>query len=109
MRWPRWCARATEPALAAIKLAWWREQLEKLDTEAPPAEPRLQAARAELLPRGIKGEELAALEMGWAALLDESPDARLVEELGRGLVRGRRPAARAATPSMIGRRAASAR
>ena len=40
---------------------------------------------AELLPRGIKGEELAALEEGWATLLDESPDARLVEERGAAL------------------------
>ena len=77
-------ARATEPTLAAIKLAWWREQLEKLDTESPPAEPRLGAAAAELLPRGIKGAELARLEAGWATLLDESPNARLIE--GRGEV-----------------------
>lgn len=75
-------ARATEPALAAIKLAWWREQLEKLDTEEPPPEPRLQAATAQLLPRGIKGRELARLEAGWAALLDENPDVELVEARG---------------------------
>ena len=74
--------RATEPALAAIKLAWWREQLEKLDTEEPPPEPRLQAAAAELLPRGIKGRDLAGLEAGWAALLEEYPDVELVEARG---------------------------
>ena len=67
-------ARATEPALASIKLAWWREQLERLDSEAPPAEPRLQAAATELLPRGIKGAELAGLEAGWAAILQSPPD-----------------------------------
>ena len=78
-------ARATEPALAAIKLAWWREQLEKLDTAPPPAEPRLQAAAAELLPRGIFGRELAALEAGWATLLDEQPDVALVEARGEAL------------------------
>ncbi len=77
--------RATEPALAAIKLAWWREQLESLDTDAPPAEPRLQAAAAELLPRGIRGDDLAKLEAGWATLLDESPKARLVEQRGETL------------------------
>lgn len=78
-------ARAIEPNLAAIKLAWWREQLEKLDSEAPPAEPRLQAAAAELLPREIQGAQLAALEAGWATLLDESPDAKLVEARGETL------------------------
>ena len=75
-------ARSSEPTLAAIKLAWWRESLEKLDREPPPPEPRLQAAVQELLPRGITGRELAALESGWATLLDESPDVGLVE--GRG-------------------------
>ena len=79
--------RATEPALAAIKLAWWREQLEMLDTRPPPAEPRLQAAAAELLPRGIAGHELAALEMGWAALLDDPPDLAAVADRGTGLFR----------------------
>lgn len=74
--------RATEPALAAIKLAWWREQLESLDTASPPAEPRLQAAAAELLTRGIRGGDLARLEGGWATLLEESPQVRLVEERG---------------------------
>lgn len=74
--------RASEPALAAIKLAWWREQLEKLDSEAPPAEPRLQAAAAELLPRGISGHDLASLATGWAILLDERPEAALVEARG---------------------------
>jgi phytoene synthase len=75
-------ASATQPALAAIKLAWWREQLEALDTGAPPAEPRLQAAAAELLNRGITGRELGRLEAGWAALLEEPPDLTLA--LGRG-------------------------
>jgi len=55
-------ARHSEPALAAIKLAWWRERLEDLDQGKIPAEPRLQAAAAELLPRGIAGTELARLE-----------------------------------------------
>jgi phytoene synthase len=34
----------------------------------------LQAAATELLPRGISGTDLAALEDGWATLLDEMPD-----------------------------------
>jgi len=65
---------STQPTLGAIRLAWWREALERLDQTPPPPEPRLQAAAAELLPRGITGKELAGLEDGWAALLDELPD-----------------------------------
>jgi phytoene synthase len=67
-------ARSTQPTLGAIKLAWWRERLEELDEGKIPAEPRLQAAAAELLPRGISGAQLAGLEAGWAALLDHEPD-----------------------------------
>ena len=68
-------ARATEPALAAIKLAWWRERLEELDKGNPPAEPRLRAAAAELLPRGITGSDLAGLEASWALLLQKDDQA----------------------------------
>lgn len=78
-------ARAREPALAAIKLAWWREQLEKLDHEPAPAEPRLQAVAAELLPRGIKGAEVAELEVGWATLLEERPQLELIQWRGAAL------------------------
>lgn len=91
---------AREPALAAIKLAWWRENLEQLDRQPAPAEPRLQAAATELLPRGVSGAALATLEDGWAALLEEAPDvgrlrargvvlfqlaARLLGQSGEGL------------------------
>ena len=78
-------ARSTEPALGRIKLAWWREQLEALETEPPPAEPRLQAVATELLPLGIKGSDVAQLEPGWATLLDAEVDARLVAERGATL------------------------
>ena len=67
-------AQSTQPALGAVKLAWWRERLEELDEGKIPAEPRLQAAAAELLPRDIRGQALAALEDGWLALLEENPD-----------------------------------
>ena len=75
-------ARATEPALGAIKLAWWRERLQDLDSGKVPAEPRLQAAADELLTRGIAGVALAGLEDGWATFLDEQPDFARVA--GRG-------------------------
>jgi phytoene synthase len=80
-------ARSTDPTLAAIKLAWWRDRLEELDDGKVPAEPRLQAASAELLPRGISGGDLAQLEEGWAGLLYDPPDMALVTEHGARLFR----------------------
>ncbi len=78
-------ATSTQPALGAIRLAWWREALARLDTGPPPPEPRLQAAAAELLPRGISGARLAELEDGWATLFDEEPDFVRIGERGRKL------------------------
>lgn len=63
-----------EPMLGPIRLAWWRERLEDLDAgERAPAEPRLQQAERELLPRGISGHDLAGLEAGWLTLLNPFP------------------------------------
>jgi len=78
-------ARSTQPALAAIKLAWWRERLEELDQGKVPAEPRLKAVAAELLPRGISGREFGQLEEGWAALLYDPPDLALIADHGARL------------------------
>lgn len=74
--------RTRDPALAAIKLAWWREALQALDQAPPPPEPRLQAVASELLPRQISGERLSAIEDGWLALLDAAPDPALVAQRG---------------------------
>ncbi|HEV2078963.1 MAG TPA: squalene/phytoene synthase family protein [Allosphingosinicella sp.] len=68
-----------EPMISRIKLAWWREALERLDHSPPPAEPTLEAAAAHLLPQGLSGAELSAMESGWAVLLNE--DALSPEEL----------------------------
>lgn len=78
-------ARASQPALAAVKLAWWRERLEELDQGKVPAEPRLQAAARELLPRGLSGAALSSLEEGWAALLEERPDTQRAFQRGATL------------------------
>ena len=56
-----------EPMIARIKLAWWREALERLDREPAPAEPALRDAAAHLLPV-LTGAELARMEEGWAVL-----------------------------------------
>lgn len=78
-------ARSTDPALARIKLAWWREQLEALDSNPPPAEPRLQQVAKSLLPLGVTGSDIANLEAGWATLLDPEVDSRLVAARGAAL------------------------
>jgi phytoene synthase len=64
---------STQPMLGQIRLAWWRERLEALDRGEVPAEPRLQAVAADLLPRGIAGSTLASLEGGWLRLFDDFP------------------------------------
>ena len=66
-------AATTEPTIGLIRLAWWRESLERLDRETPPAEPLLQALAA-LLPLGLTGAGLSEIEDGWAALLDGDMD-----------------------------------
>lgn len=77
--------RASQPALAAIKLAWWRERLEELDQGKVPAEPRLAAAAVELLPRGVSGADLSRLEAGWAAMLQQTPAYDAAAERGEVL------------------------
>jgi phytoene synthase len=62
-----------EPMISRIKLAWWREALERLDRETAPPEPVLQAIAEHVLPAGIPGSELAEMEEGWAALLSDEP------------------------------------
>jgi phytoene synthase len=62
-----------EPMISRIRLAWWREALEKLDAAPPPAEPVLQALAAHVLPAGIMGAELAEMEGAWEVLLSPDP------------------------------------
>ena len=76
---------ATQPALAAIKLAWWREALIRLDSDPAPPEPRLRAAAQAILPLGISGSAVARLEEGWSALIEEQPDAGRVGQRGKVL------------------------
>ena len=66
-------ATSSDPALGAIRLAWWRERLEELDGGVIPAEPRLLGVSEHLLKRGITGVELSELENAWVALLDALP------------------------------------
>ena len=67
-------ATSSEPALGAIRLAWWRERLVELDTgRPPPGEPRLSAIAGQLLSRGVTGKELVPLEEAWLPLLEAFP------------------------------------
>jgi phytoene synthase len=62
-----------EPLISQIKLAWWRDSLEKLDSARPPAEPVLEAVSAHVLPGGVSGAALSEMEQGWTALLSQEP------------------------------------
>jgi phytoene synthase len=66
-------ATSSDPALGAIRLAWWRERIEGLEGADPPAEPRLRAVADQLLVRGVTGKELSRLEDAWLLLLDPFP------------------------------------
>nr|WP_309661607.1 squalene/phytoene synthase family protein [Sphingomonas sp.] len=82
-------ATTTEPALGAIRLAWWRERLDELDSNlSPPPEPRLVAVAEQLLPCRVSGHELSGLSDAWRPLLAPFPwDDRVAEGLRlRGLI-----------------------
>lgn len=79
-------AQGREPRISLIKLAWWRETLERLDGAPAPAEPVLQALAAHLLPLGVSGMELSRIEEGWAIL--PGAGALQTDELG-AYARGR--------------------
>jgi len=73
----------TEPTIGLVRLAWWREALEKLGQGPAPAEPLLSALATDVLPHGIPGQTLSEIEDGWAALLDGEPDAAAIARHGR--------------------------
>lgn len=68
-----------EPMISRIKLAWWRETLERLDRERAPSEPVLEALSSHVLPAGITGTRLSDMADAWEVLL--SPDPLTSEEL----------------------------
>lgn len=66
-------ANGREAMVARIRLAWWREALERLDHEPAPKEPVLEALAAHVIPAGISGADLARMEGGWAQLPGDQP------------------------------------
>lgn len=73
----------TEPMIGLMRLAWWREAVERLDHAEPPAEPLLMRAAGLLLPLGIEGAALAEIEHGWSALIDGDLDREAIARFGR--------------------------
>lgn len=63
-------AGGTQNLISQMRLAWWREALERLDHAPPPAEPVLRALAAHVLTE-VSGAELAAMEEGWLTLLSD--------------------------------------
>ncbi|MBO9519460.1 MAG: hypothetical protein J7493_15465 [Porphyrobacter sp.] len=70
-----------EPIMAQVRLAWWREMLERDPMQWPQGEPVLEALREWGDPSG-----LAALVSGWEALLSEELSSEVIAEFiaGRG-------------------------
>jgi phytoene synthase len=60
-----------EPLVGQMRLAWWREALERLDASGAPAEPVLQSLTAAVLPLGITGKALAGMVDAWEPLLGD--------------------------------------
>lgn len=75
-----------EPALGQMRLAWWREALEKLDHAPAPAEPVLRAIEEAVLARGVTGASLVPIVHGWEVLIEEEV---LSEEAMRRFGEGR--------------------
>jgi phytoene synthase len=75
----------SEPALGQMRLAWWREALELLDSAPAPAEPVLRGLAAEVMPRGVSGLSLVSIVHGWEVLIEEEQlDADALRRYGEG-------------------------
>lgn len=66
-------AATREAMLGEIRLAWWRDALETLETSAPRGEPLLEAAAPLVRAHRLTPADLARLADGWTALLGPLP------------------------------------
>lgn len=64
---------AREPMIGLMRLTWWREALERLDTAPAPAEPLLRELARAVVPLST-GAALARLTDGWERLLEGDHD-----------------------------------
>lgn len=69
-----------EPAIGQIRLAWWRERLESLETGPPPAEPVVLGLAAS----GVPGASLVPVVDGWEVLIEERLDSDALARFGAG-------------------------
>jgi phytoene synthase len=60
-----------EPLVGQMRLAWWREALQGLDTSDAPAEPVLQSLAVAVLPVGVTGHALSGMADAWEPLLGD--------------------------------------
>ncbi len=58
-----------EPLVGQMRLTWWHEALRALDDGPAPAEPRLAALSASVLPFGVTGAALGEVVSAWEVLL----------------------------------------
>jgi len=77
----------SEPMLGQIRMQWWHDALNRLDSAPPPAEPVLQGIARDVLREGISGASVAGLVDGWQMLLQTELDDAALHEYGE---RGRR-------------------
>jgi phytoene synthase len=64
---------STDPRLGAIRLAWWRDRLDELDTEGPiGGEPKLSAIARHVWPV-TNGSTLSMVPESWVPLLNPFP------------------------------------
>lgn len=76
-----------EPAIAQIRMAWWRERLAALDTTPPPAMPVLEALADHVVGPDISGAALVTIVEGWEVLIEHealSPAAMIDYATARG-------------------------
>lgn len=71
----------TEPTIGQMRLAWWREAIEKLGSGVAAAEPLLTAL-GDVVARGVSADLIAEIEDGWSALLDGEPDPAAIARHG---------------------------
>lgn len=60
----------TEPAVAQIRFAWWRERLAELGGTVTPAIPVLQVVADHVVALGISGSRLVGIVEGWEVLIE---------------------------------------
>ena len=65
--------RGIQPALTQIKLAWWREAVERLDLASTTSQPLLEALQRIIATHKLDRMEIAQIAEGWDYLLGPEP------------------------------------